>query len=297
VTRLQTDLPHLALHEGGPTPVHRLGSGLWLKDDGEFGTGPWGGNKVRKLEWLLAKAQADKRKRILTFGGRGTNWGLATTLYGRALGIETILALVDQPMSTHAVAQFERIRRSGATVRLTHGPRRTKAMLPWLWLRYGRPWVLPAGGSTPLGAVGYVEAGLEIGEQVRAGALPEPDHVVVAVGSGGTIAGLVVGLQAAGLRSRAYGVVVNDKLRLDADRIATLAQRCARLLRKHGADLPVLDLGEDAFDLTREFLGAGYGHALPGGDPDYDPVYAAKAIAGARALPGNTLFVQTDGPR
>ncbi len=294
---LEVDLPRVALHDGTPTPVRELRSGLWLKDDGAFGTGGWGGNKVRKLEWLLGTARADGRKRILTFGGRGTNWGLATSLYGRSLGIETILALVDQPMSEHVVEQFERIRRSGAEVHLTHGKRRTAALVPWLWLRHGRPWILPAGGSTPLGAVGYVAAALEIAEQVRAGAMPEPDRVVVAVGSGGTLAGLVVGLQAAGLRTRAYGVVVNDKLRLDHDRIATLAQATARLLRKHGADLGVLDLGEDAFDLTRDFLGDGYGHPLTDADPAFDPVYTGKAMAAARQLGGTTLFLQTDGPR
>jgi D-cysteine desulfhydrase len=290
---LATDLPRLRLHEGGPTPVHEVRDGLWLKDDGAFGSGGWGGNKVRKLEWLLAP----RPRRILTFGGRATNWGLATALYGREHGIETILALVDQPMDDHAAAQFERIRASGATVHLTRGRRRTLAALPWLWLRHGRPTVLPPGGSTPLGAVGYVDASFEIAEQVRSGALQEPDHVVCAVGSGGTMAGLVVGLQAAGLRSRALGVVVNDGLRLDGDRIATLAQGCARLLREHGTELGVLDLGEDAFDLTRDYLGAGYGHALPGAPQGFDPVYTAKAMAAAETLSGTTLFLHTNGPR
>jgi D-cysteine desulfhydrase len=290
---LETDLPRVRLHDGGATPVRELRDGLWLKDDGAFGSGGWGGNKVRKLEWLLGR----RPRRILTFGGRATNWGLATALYGREHGVETVLALVDQPMDDHAVAQFERIRASGATVVLTRGRRRTVAALPWLWLRHGRPWVLPPGGSTPLGAVGYVEAGLEIGEQVRAGTLPEPHHVVCAVGSGGTAAGLLVGLQVAGLRSRLLGVVVNDGLRLDHDRIAGMAQGCARLLRKHGADLGTLSLGEDAFDLTRDYLGAGYGHALPGAPEGFDPVYTAKAMAAARELDGTTLFIQTDGPR
>jgi D-cysteine desulfhydrase len=157
--------------------------------------------------------------------------------------------------------------------------------------------VLPPGGSTPLGAVGYVAAAYELAEQVRAGALPEPDQIVCAVGSGGTAAGLVVGLQAAGLRTRVLGVVVNDGLRLDHDRIATLAQGCARLLRKRGADLGTLSLGEDAFDLTRDFLGDGYGHALPGAPEGFDPVYTAKAMAAAQELAGMTLFLQTDGPR
>lgn len=292
---LEVDLPRVRLHEGGPTPVRELPDGIWLKDDGAFGSGGWGGNKVRKLEWLLGAAQADGRKRVMSFGGRATNWGLALTLYARGLGIETILALVDQPMSPHATEQFERIRRSGAKVHLTRTKARTIASLPGLWLHHGRPWLLPAGGSTPLGAVGYVEAGLEIGEQVRAGRLPEPDHVVAAVGTGGTLAGLTVGLQAAGLRSRPYGAVVNDKLPLDHKRVAKLARRCEKLLRRHGADLPPIDTS--AFDLTRDFLGDGYGHPLPDADPGYDPVYTAKAIAAARTLSGTTLFLQTNGPR
>jgi D-cysteine desulfhydrase len=287
-------IPRLELHTGGPTPVRELRPGLWLKDEGVFGDGGWGGNKVRKLEYLLAAAP---RRTILTFGGRATNWGLATALYGRAHGQRVVLVLVDQPMSAHAVEQFERIRGSGARVVPVHGKAGAAARVPGLWLHYRRPWILPAGGSTPLGAVGYVRAGLEIGAQVRAGELPEPDRLVCAVGTGGTAAGLVVGLQAAGLRTRVHGVVVNDKLRLDPDRIATLAQRCARLLRKHGVDLGVLDLGEDAFDLTRDYLGDGYGHPLPDAPEGYDPVYTAKAMAAAQELDGTTLFLQTDGPR
>ncbi len=52
-----------------------------------------------------------------------------------------------------------------------------------------------------------------------------------------------------------------------------------------------------AFDLTRDFLGDGYGHPLPEADPDYDPVYTGKAMAAARKLDGDVLFLQTDGPR
>ena len=88
VTTLAIDHPRIALHRGGPTPVRQLSEHLWLKDDGCFGDGGWGGNKVRKLEWLLGRAKHDGVQRILTFGGRGTNWGLATALYARAIGIE-----------------------------------------------------------------------------------------------------------------------------------------------------------------------------------------------------------------
>ncbi|MGV7969545.1 pyridoxal-phosphate dependent enzyme, partial [Mycobacterium kansasii] len=93
----------------------------------------------------------------------------------------------------------------------------------YLYLRHRRPYLLPAGGSAPLGVVGYVEAALEIAAQVEAGALPAPASVVVAVGSGGTVAGLHLGLALAGLTStRVIGVVVNDTLRLDHRSITSL---------------------------------------------------------------------------
>ena len=84
-------LPHLSLSER-PTPVRELGGlGVWAKEDGRFGSGGWGGNKVRKLEWLIPDAQRRGRGSILPFGGLGTNWGLATALYAG----ETVARIAD----------------------------------------------------------------------------------------------------------------------------------------------------------------------------------------------------------
>jgi len=288
-----------------------------VKEDGRFGSGGWGGNKVRKLEWLLPDARRRGRGSILTFGGLGTNWGLATALYGREHGFETALALVDQPIDDHVRAQLVRLESSGARIYRTHTKARTVAMLPWLFARNARggrpPYLLPAGGSSPVGALGYVEAALEIAAQVEDGALPEPGHVVVPVGTGGTAAGLALGFQLAGLRSRVVGVVVNDQLRLDAPVFARLARRTAKLLESRGARLGQLDLGPNMLDLTRDQLGAGYGHRTEAGERAaaltaeeglaLDPVYTAKAMAGLLALraegrlDGPVLFVHTDGPR
>lgn len=310
-------LPHLPLSQR-PTPVGELaGLGVWVKEDGRFGAGGWGGNKVRKLEWLIPDARRRGRRSILTFGGLGTNWGLATALYAREHGLATALALVDQPVDDHVRAQLARLEASGARIHRTHTKARTVAALPWLLARNARggrpPYLLPAGGSSPLGAVGYVEAALEIAAQVEAGALPEPAHVVVAVGTGGTAAGLALGFQLAGLRTRVLGIVVNDQLRLDAPVLARLARRSAKLLRRRGADLGPLRLGPDLLDLTQAQIGAGYGHrteaaaratALAAEDGlALDPVYTAKAMAGLLALrtegrlAGPILFVHTDGPR
>ncbi len=140
-----------------------------------------------------------------------------------------------------------------------------------------------------------------------------PAHVVVAVGTGGTAAGLALGFQLAGLRTRVLGVVVNDQLRLDPPVLARLARRSAKLLERRGADLGPLRLDPGMLDLTRDQIGAGYGHpteaagqaaALAAEDGlALDPVYTAKAMAGLLALRAEgrladpVLFVHTDGPR
>jgi D-cysteine desulfhydrase len=305
-----------------PTPVRELpalSDGVWLKDDGTFGGGGWGGNKVRKLEWILAEARRRGARTILTVGGLGTNWGLAAALYGREHGFRVALALLDQPIDDHVDAQLTRLRRSGAALHFTHSKARTIAALPWLVLRYSHgvhpPYVLPAGGSSPVGALGYVEGALELAAQVHEGALPEPSHVVTAVGSGGTVAGLALGLRLAGLRTRVVGVVVNDALRLDAQAILRLVHRTERLLRDRGAALPSLKLGEDDLTLVRDWLGPGYGHHTPEADRAQElagereslalePVYTAKAMAALLAMnaagrfgDGPILFLQTHGPR
>ena len=321
---LRDTLPHVVLG-AGPTPVRRLaavssaaGLDVWCKDDGLYG-GPYGGNKVRKLAWVLADARRRGPRTVLTFGALATNHGLATAVYAQRLGMRTALVLVDQPLDAHVRAQLARLRASGAAVHVTHSVPRTAAALPWLLLRHtgrrgGRPlppYVLAVGGSSPLGVLGYVEAGLELGAQVAAGALPEPAAVVVPVGSGGTVAGLALGLRLAGLRARPVGVVVNDRMRLDAERTARLAGRSAALLRRRGAALPAKPVVRaDDVLLAREWLGAGYGHATPEAGAAaalaredglmLDPVYAAKAMAGLLGLArrgalggGPVLFVAT----
>jgi D-cysteine desulfhydrase len=290
----------------GPTPVRALPglstglAPLWLKNDGLYG-GAWGGNKARKLEWILADALRRGRRTIITFGAIGTNHGLATALYAREQGLRTVLLLVDQPVDDHVRAQFDRLERSGARIYRTHTTPRTIAALPWAMLRSadlrGRrfPYFLTVGGSSAIGSIGHVEAGFELAAQVARGELPEPSHVVVALGSGGTAAGLALGLELAGLSTRVVAVVVNDKMRLHAGVVARLAGRAGRLLRKRGADLGDASISAGDVDVERDWLGAGYGHrteeserarklALEREDLALEPVYTAKTMAALIAL-------------
>lgn len=319
---LAESLPYVRLG-ASPTPVRKLvGLGtrdrIWLKDDSRYGSGGWGGNKVRKLEWIIPDVLARKSKRIITVGGLGTNWGLATTLYAKQFGIDTALALIDQPVDDHVREQLARLERSGAVLHFTRSKVRTFACAPWLVVRHTTgvrlPYYLPPGGSSPLGALGYVEAALELAAQVQAGEIAEPTHIVAPVGSGGTVAGLLLGLRLAGLRTEVVAVVVNDTLPLGAREIRDLAGRAESLLRRRGADLGDVDLRSAALTVTREYLGPGYGYATAEGRAAQrvgrefgvllDPVYTAKAFAGlleieahSRGGDGPIVMLDTFGPR
>ncbi|MEA2347855.1 MAG: D-cysteine desulfhydrase [Thermoleophilaceae bacterium] len=318
-------LPYLPLGSG-PTPLRELtgmpagAAPVWLKDDGRYGQGGWGGNKVRKLEWILPDADRSGARTIVTFGAIGTNHGLATAVYGEAHGQRVVLVVVDQPMNERVAARLERLRRTASEVHVTHTKARTIAALPFLLGRLALsdrhlPYVLPVGGSSAVGAFGYVEGALELAQQVRAGQMPEPSHVVVALGSGGTVSGLALGLRLAGLKTRVVGVLVNDNMNLEPAVLARLAGRSARLLEKRGAELPAAPPSPEDITVEREFLGPGYGHVTPEAERalklareheglELEPVYTGKALAGLLALnergafgEGPVVFLNTHGPR
>jgi len=311
------DLPHIDLGVS-PTPVRRVdldGADVWVKDEGRFGSGGWGGNKVRKLEWILPEARRRGADTLFTVGGIGTHWGLAAALYGREIGLRTVLGLVDQPIDDHVKDQQRALHASGAEIHRFGSVGRLKLAAPWLIARMalrsrGLPYYLPAGGSSPVGTLGYVEVALELAEQVAAGQLPEPGTVVVPLGSGGTTAGLVLGLRLAGLRSRVLGIVVNDSFRLDAVTVVRLANGTADLLRARGAAVGAVVTPHD-LDIDDRWLGETYGAPTPEGtaalawaEPlgvDLEPVYTAKTLAAVQArandLAGPVLFLATHGPR
>ena len=300
-----------------PTPVRAapgLGEDVWVKDDA-LSADPWGGNKPRKLEWVLAAAKAGGYGTVVTFGGIGTNHGLATATYARREGMRCVLALVEQPRTQEVERKLARLRTAATRVHLTGTARRTALAIPYLALRYAQlrpprpPYLLPPGASSPLGAVGFVEAALELAAQVEAGELPEPAAVTVALSSGGTAAGLAAGLAIAGLGTRVDAVLVNDQLKLTEASLTRLARRTLRLLAKRGADVDGVELNE--IRVLRGFMGAGYGHATPeggeaqrlGADAEglaLDPVYTAKALAAIRAGAsgaGPILFWNTNNGR
>jgi len=152
--------------------------------------------------------------------------------------------------------------------------------------------------------VGYARAAFELAEQVAAGELPEPSHVVVALGSGGTAAGLLAGLRLSGLRSRLLCVLVSDVIRMNARSVARLARRTLRLLNAHGTTRAADPL-QGTLRVEPRWLGRGYGHSTPAAERAMsllaeregvalDPVYTAKAMAAILDL--NEAGAFGDGP-
>ncbi len=276
----------------GPTPVHPLpleglptGAVLVKRDDRSCPL--YGGNKPRKLEFLIGRALERGARRLVTTGGLGTHHGLATAVLGRAAGLETTLVMVHQPL-TPAVRE-SLLLDAAYGARLVYGAHLpgvalcTLGVLAEATARGERPVLVPTGGSSPRGNLGFVSAGFELAAQVRAGQLPEPAAIYVPVGTGGTLAGLVLGLRLAGLRSRVLGILVTDILPPSAQRLARAARRTLRLLRRLDPRVPEVELNPDAFELVRDQLGAGYGAATPA-------AREAVASAAARGLVLETTY-------
>jgi len=301
--QLAASLPRLVLSQG-PSPVAQLarvgGKALWIKNDGLYGT-IYGGNKPRKLEFILPDVRSKGATTIVTFGGLGTHHGLATALYGRQQGLRTVLLLVDQPVDDAVRRQLCWLHQAGAILHYTATARRTRLLAPFVLLRYADwrrrrlPYLLPPGGSTPLGTLGYVNAALELAEQVAAKELPEPETIVVALGSGGTAAGLALGLHLAGLGSRLVAVRVSDVLPLTPETVARLANATAALMRQRGAALPSTEIEPGAVTVLSDWLGEGYGYPTAEAERAQallqeseglalDHTYTAKAMAALLAL-------------
>lgn len=218
-----------------PTPVFRAAElcsehgELWVKNDGVTHE-RYGGNKIRKLEYLLAEARRRGARRILTTGAAGSHHVLATTLFARDRDLPVAAVLCPQAWTEHA----EQTLRVGLAFGLQAHPTRAMATVPLALPRFVRrgDYVVPPGGSNVLGTLGYVRAAEELAQQVQSGELPEPDVMVVALGSGGTTAGLLAGVVRSGLGSRVLGVQVaasrpvSEALALG---LATLAARRVRV--------------------------------------------------------------------
>jgi D-cysteine desulfhydrase len=263
---LQEQLPWTPLVEA-PTPVHRLEGvssqlrkEVWIKRDDKTSS-EYGGNKARKLEFLLGEALAQARKRVVTGGGLGTNHGLATTIFGKKLGLRVTLGLFDQPVTAHVRNNLLLYQAFGAEMKYA-GSALKAALRYYLFkkIRQRRSYLIPLGGSSPLGALGYVDAGLEFATQVQRKEVPLPKMIFVALGTCGTVAGLVLGLRLAGVTTRVVGVQVAPGAFANPKAVFRLARKALKLMQRLDRSVPGVELALEDFPVERGHYGPGYGH-------------------------------------
>ncbi len=221
-----------------PSPVERValagGETLWLKRD-DRNAPVAAGNKLRALEFLLGAVRPGDL--VLAVGGEGSTHVYATAVHAGRLGARTEVmrwAHAMHPVSLAVAQAIERGSATGTTSRwAVVALARAMAWRARASWEPGRHYV-PPGGSSPAGILGHVGAGLELAAQIAAGELPAPTHVVLPLGTGGTAAGLALGLGVAGVRTTVVAARVAPWIVANSYRVQSLIRQTRRLLRRRG---------------------------------------------------------------
>ena len=283
------------------------GADVWIKREDLLPLA-FGGNKLRNLEFLVGAALADGADVLVTSGRRWSNHCRLTAAAGAVAGLPVHLVLTGPPISPPgANERLDRLLGAIVHVAATDARADREALvdevLASLRAEGRRPYVVPIGGSGAIGAAGQVLGGLELAAQARALGM-EPGAVVLPSATGGTQAGILVGLRLGGLASRVIGNAVASP---PAELVPVIAQ-----LLKDLRPLAGLGVDEAEIDLDGEFRGPAYGVPTPAAAEAaellartegilVDPIYTAKALAGLVAgirsgqLTGSNVFWHAGG--
>ncbi len=197
-----------------PTPVKRVQvptGAFWVKHD-EIAHPRYAGNKLRKLEYLLASAKQRGATTVATFGAAGSNHALATALHARDQGLRTLAFLSRQPVTPNLAATLRAHHALGTQIVYCGGDRRSRGRIVRDTLRtLNTPFaVIPMGGTSWLGMLGFVAGAAELRAQIDAQALPAPMAIVMPLGTMGSVIGLAIGLELMRLPTRIAAVRVVD---------------------------------------------------------------------------------------
>lgn len=267
---------------------------VWMKRD-DLISPVYGGNKVRRYEFVLADALARGAKRIVTLGGLASTQVMATARFGQSLGIPVTAVLFDQPVTTFAREAILTDLDAGATLVYGGGYLRSA----WKFQQAKREpgaYVINPGAASPRANLGYVDAVLELAAQVARGEMPRPDLIVLPTGSSGTLAALALGTAWLGWDTEIVGVRITLRIACNALTIGFVRERTAQWI---SAKAPAFgrELGKrrGKYRLEHGALGEGYGYATKEaleamawyerltGRPG-EVTYSAKALVGLKAV-------------
>jgi D-cysteine desulfhydrase family pyridoxal phosphate-dependent enzyme len=300
-----------------PTPLEEMealteelgGPTILMKRDDQTGLAT-GGNKARKLEYILADAKKKDADVIITWGGLQSNWCRQTAAGAAMLGIRAVLLLSrsdDSPVVVDGNHLLDEI--LGAEIHILDPDDDPEVVAEEISAEERaagqKPYVVSVGGSStggsmeePLGAMGYLTAFIETYEQALERGR-EPDYLVVATGSGGTQAGLVVGAAVLGAKTKVIGISVSRSAESIRNNVARIATQTASSLGLH--------LSFEAEDILAfdDYVGEGYGKLTDGTVEAIrqvaqregillDPVYTGKAMSGLVGLIETGFFEKDD---
>ncbi len=255
-----------------PTPLKRLralereiGYGqLWMKRE-DLCDHQFGGNKVRKAEFILADLLSKGKDKIITAGGFGSNYVLAMSIYGRRYGITNHAILFPQPFTRLTARNLALNNYFGTRMYYCPSPLLAPAYVLDRFFAYGgissrsKVAIGPPGGSSPLSSLGYIDAMLEIYHQVNKGMMPVPDYIYVPLGSNGTYAALLLGVKILGLPTKVIGVRIIDYAVGNRLSVWLLIQGILRLFKQHGHPLPPKIVTMRDILILHRYIGKGYG--------------------------------------
>lgn len=281
-----------------PTPVEPIAASdyfergdLWIKRD-DLVSPLYGGNKVRRFEFLFADLAARNARRIVTAGGIASTQVMATALFGQALGLPVRAVLFDQAVTRFAREAVLTDVAAGAELLYGGGYART-AYRTWRELKReeGNALLMP-GASSALANLGYLDAMLELDAQVRDGQMPRPDVIVVPTGSAGTLAALALGAAWLGWSTEVVGVRIATLVACNRLTVSFIIRKTRRLVARYE---PRFAAVSPRFTLFHGAIGPGYGEPTPAAIEGIaqmqrltghagEVTYSGKALAALRAL-------------
>ena len=250
---------------------------LWVKCD-NLSSPLYGGNKPRKLEFVLAEALNQGCEKVMTAGYIGSNHCVANAIFCNQLNLKPIAVLIDQPVTVHV---------------------RNNLLLDLYFkneILYNQDEIpkdnniyhMVPGASMPLGVLGFVNAMFELRNQVNNGEMPEPDYLFVANGTAGTAAGLALGIKLVDFKTQIQAVQVSDSVNSSIKIIRRLAKKTNKLMVKYDNSVPVITY--EHLSSNGDYFGGQYGLPTREGlsaiklikeleDIKLEPTYTGKTFA------------------
>jgi 1-aminocyclopropane-1-carboxylate deaminase/D-cysteine desulfhydrase-like pyridoxal-dependent ACC family enzyme len=267
---LQSRVPFVPLADL-PTPLERMerlsaetGAEILVKRDGL--THPvYGGNKLRKFEFIFGDVLRKGARVVITGGGLGSHHTIATAVVARHFGLQTVCSYYCQPISENVRHNLRLTSTLGIDTHFCGDYVGLALSFFWQYVRWlirtgRRPYFIYPGASTTLGVLGYVNAAFEIKAQLERMGIQEPEAVFVAAGSCGTFAGLLLGARLVGWESQIVGVRVTEADVSNRPKVARMVNRAARYLRRRDPSLPPVRMTPEEISLLDGYLGPGYAH-------------------------------------